>query len=200
MTNNAPSLLLASSSPYRRALLAKLGLPFDTASPDIDETPLLNEPAEKLVARLAEQKAQALAAHHPDAVIIGSDQVAEVAGNILGKPGDYENAFRQLKSCSGKIVTFYTGLSVHHPASRTTDTLVSPFEVGFRQLSDEEIKGYIEKETPFNCAGSFKSEGLGIALFSFMRGDDPNSLVGLPLIELLRILKKRYAISPLTIG
>lgn len=122
---------------------------------------------------------------------------APTTNQILGKPGTYANATAQLRACSGQRVTFYTGLCVYHPATRTQDSLVSPFEVGFRELSDAEIDAYVSIEQPFDCAGSFKSEGLGISLFQYMRGDDPNSLIGLPLIELLGILRRRYQISPL---
>lgn len=195
-------ILLASSSAYRRQLFSKLRIPFSYHAPDIDEQAKPDETARQLVERLACEKAAALAAQYPEHIIIGSDQVAVLKNSateqILGKPGNQTNAFAQLRACSGQSVTFYTGLCVYHPASATRDSLVSPFEVGFRKLSDAEISGYLELEQPFDCAGSFKSEGLGIALFKYMRGDDPNSLVGLPLIELLNILRSRYGINPLT--
>lgn len=196
-------ILLASSSRYRRTLLDKLGLQFSSASPDIDETPLAGESAPQLVARLAASKAQALTSKYPEHIIIGSDQVAALANGdgssqILGKPGNYANAVRQLSACAGRRVVFYTGLSVLSAADDTQDTMISEFEVKFRDLSLQEIEGYIKKEEPFDCAGSFKSEGLGITLFEYLRGDDPNSLIGLPLIALLRILREQYAINPLT--
>lgn len=203
---NTP-ILLASSSTYRRHLLTKLGLEFSWQAPEIDEQAHPGESAVELVERLACEKAQALAAQYPNHIIIGSDQVAVLdaepssptaAQQILGKPGNYANALEQLRACSGQAVTFYTGLCVYHPATNTRDSLVSPFEVGFRDLSDAEIRAYVTLEKPFDCAGSFKSEGLGISLFQYMRGDDPNSLIGLPLIELLTLLRRRHQISPLT--
>lgn len=202
-TTTTRPILLASSSRYRRTLLDKVGLQFSSASPDIDETPLAGESAPQLVARLAASKAQALTSQYPEHIIIGSDQVAALANDdgssqILGKPGNYANAVRQLSACAGRRVVFYTGLSVLSAADDTQDTMISEFEVKFRDLSLQEIEGYIKKEEPFDCAGSFKSEGLGITLFEYLRGDDPNSLIGLPLIALLRILRQQYAINPLT--
>jgi MAF protein len=183
------TLILGSSSPFRASLLQKIGLPFDTASPDIDESQLENESPTQLVKRLSLLKAQAIADNHPDALIIGSDQVAVVNNSILGKPGNAENAHKQLMQCSGKVVTFYTGLCLLNAATRNVQTLVEPFEVHFRNLTAEQIDFYIEKEQPFQCAGSFKSEGFGISLFSKLVGDDPNSLIGLPLIRLIEMLK-----------
>lgn len=182
-------LVLASSSPFRKALLEKLNLSFVTDSPDIDETPLAGESIEAMVMRLAEGKARTLATHHPQALIIGSDQSASLNGEVLHKPGNFDNAFAQLKAASGQCITFYTGLCLLNSASGETQTICEPYQVTFRQLEDDEIRHYLETEQPYNCAGSFKSEALGICLFESMRGDDPNTLIGLPLIQLCRMLK-----------
>ncbi|WP_298439103.1 nucleoside triphosphate pyrophosphatase [uncultured Ferrimonas sp.] len=181
-------LILGSTSPFRREILAKLGLPFECDKPHVDETPLANETAEQLVARLAEAKARAVAARHPNALVIGSDQVAVVDGAILGKPGNFDNAVAQLQSAAGKVVTFYTGLSLVNGASDNAQTTVELFKVYFKALSREQIEGYVNAEQPFNCAGSFKSEGLGIMLFDRLEGRDPNTLIGLPLITLGEML------------
>lgn len=182
-------LILGSSSPFRAALLEKLRLPFTTASPDIDESPLSDESAAELVERLSQQKAQAIAQQHHNALIIGSDQVAVLDGDILGKPGNYDNAFAQLSRASGKTVHFLTGLTLLNSESGQMQSLVEPFDVTFRSLSDGQIAHYLTLEEPFQCAGSFKSEGLGITLFESLHGDDPNSLIGLPLIQLYRLLE-----------
>jgi MAF protein len=182
-------LVLASSSPFRKALLEKLNLSFVTNSPDIDETPLAGESIEDMVMRLAEAKARALAAHHPQALIIGSDQSASLNGQVLHKPGNFENAFAQLKAASGQCITFYTGLCLLNSASDEAQTICEPYQVKFRQLQDAEIEHYLQIEQPYNCAGSFRSEAMGICLFESMRGDDPNTLVGLPLIQLCRMLR-----------
>lgn len=182
-------LVLASSSPFRKALLEKLNLSFVTGSPDIDETPLAGESIEAMVMRLAEAKARALVTHHPQALIIGSDQSASLNGEVLHKPGNFDNAFAQLKAASGQCITFYTGLCLLNSASGEAQTICEPYQVTFRQLEDDEIRHYLETEQPYNCAGSFKSEALGICLFESMRGDDPNTLIGLPLIQLCRMLK-----------
>jgi septum formation protein len=183
-------LVLASTSPFRRELLAKLALPFETADPSIDETSLENETPEELVTRLAHAKAKAVAGHFEDALIIGSDQVAVIDGQILGKPGNHDRATQQLKAAAGRLVTFYTGLCVLDTATGRSEALCEPFSVHFRQLTDRQIDHYLIKEEPYNCAGSFKSEGLGIALFRKLEGDDPNTLVGLPLIRLVELLEK----------
>ncbi|MTD25407.1 Maf family protein [Erwinia sorbitola] len=183
-------LVLASTSSYRKALLAKLELPFITAAPEVDETPLANEDATELVVRLATAKAQALAARYPDHLIIGSDQVCVVAGKILGKPHTSERAKEQLRAASGHSVVFYTGLALYDSRDGALQVLCEPFSVDFRTLSDAEIDSYISKEQPLNCAGSFKSEGLGITLFDRLSGRDPNTLVGLPLIALCEMLRK----------
>ncbi|RUO25634.1 septum formation inhibitor Maf [Aliidiomarina minuta] len=190
-------LVLGSSSPYRKQLLEKLGLSFTAVSPDIDETHSPGETPKQLVARLAAAKARKVAKEHKQHIIIGSDQIAVLENEqILGKPGSVEKAIEQLTACNGQVVTFFTGLSVLNSENGKIETLVEPFEVGFRQLTAAEIKSYVEKEQPLNCAGSFKSEGLGISLFAFMHGDDPNSLIGLPLIRLLELLRHQ-GISPL---
>ena len=184
-----PTLVLASSSPYRAQLLAKLGLAFETASPDVDETPLPDEPAEQLVARLAQAKAQAIAPRYPEALIIASDQVAVLNNQILGKPGNHENARRQLNAASGAKVTFLTSLALFNSRSGHVQREVVPFSVYFRPLTESQIENYLLAEQPYQCAGSFKSEGLGISLFERLEGDDPNTLIGLPLIRLIHILE-----------
>ncbi len=183
-------LVLASTSPFRKAILEKLGVPFDTASPEVDESHLPDETPQQLVQRLAEAKARAVAAQFPDALIIGSDQVAVIDNHILGKPGSHEKAVEQLRRASGRTVTFLTGLCLHNSRTDHTQCEVVPFKVHFRQLDDSQIENYLEKEQPYNCAGSFKSEALGIALFEKLEGDDPNTLIGLPLINLIRMLEQ----------
>ena len=185
-----PQLVLASTSPFRRELLSKLGLPFETASPDIDESRLDGEDPQQLVARLAEEKARAVAGHYPDNLIIGSDQVAINGHEILGKPGSHDKAVAQLRAASGKTVRFLTGLCLYNSTNDNSQVVVEPFEVVFRTLTDAQIENYLRAEQPYNCAGSFKSEGLGIALFERLAGDDPNSLIGLPLIRLIRMLEQ----------
>ena len=181
-------LVLASTSPYRKALLEKLGLPFETRSPNIDESPLQGESPAALVARLAEAKARAIAPEFCDALIIGSDQVAVLENKILGKPGNHQAAVEQLRHASGKRVDFLTGLCLYNTKTRHAQVSVVPYTVVFRELSLEEIDDYLRREQPYDCAGSFKSEGLGIALFQAMEGQDPNALIGLPMIELCRLL------------
>ncbi|MDX1252991.1 MAG: septum formation inhibitor Maf [Gammaproteobacteria bacterium] len=182
-------LILASSSPYRKELLHRLGLPFITITPQADETPLPGESPEALVARLASAKAHAVAHQHPDALIIGSDQVAVLEDQILGKPGNHDNAVAQLSNASGKRVEFLTGLCLLNGATRRMQVNVIPFAVVFRVLSAAQIDNYLRREQPYNCAGSFKSEGLGIALFDKLEGEDPTALVGLPLISLVQMLE-----------
>ncbi|MBD3640810.1 MAG: septum formation inhibitor Maf [Marinobacter sp.] len=183
-------LLLASSSPYRKALLERLGLPFTTASPDIDETPLPGEPAESLALRLAENKARALAIQHPGHWIIGSDQVACLPdGTLLNKPGNHAQAVQQLRQSSGHRVLFLTGLCLLDADNGERQQACEPFTAHFRTLSDEEIESYLRREQPYDCAGSFKMEGLGITLFDRLEGRDPNSLIGLPLIALNGMLR-----------
>lgn len=190
------NLVLASTSPFRRELLAKVVREFDVAAPEVDETPLVNESPLALVERLAIAKAKALANKFPEHVLIGSDQVAVVEGTILGKPGTEANAIKQLQAMRGKTVTFLTGLAVYDSKQQLLQSCVEPFEVQFRDMSDAEIVAYVKREQPLNCAGSFKSEALGISLFAALRGDDPNTLVGLPLIRLLAMLRS-WGINPL---
>lgn len=184
------TLVLASTSPFRKTILEKLNLPFICAKPNIDETAFPNETAIELVERLAIEKAKAVAIEFPDALIIGSDQVALSEGNILGKPHNFENGVKQLTSFSGKAVEFHTGLCVYNSTIGQSISLVELFTVHFNQLSLEEITAYLHAEQPYNCAGSFKSEALGICLFEKLSGDDPNTLVGLPLIRLVSLLKE----------
>lgn len=180
-------LILASSSRYRAGLLQRLGLDFDQVSPDVDETPRAGESPEDLVRRLAADKARAVAARHPGRVVIGSDQVAVAGGEVLGKPGDRPRAVDQLTRLSGQTVTFLTGLCVVDAAGGEQLEQV-PTQVVFRALTAGEIEDYVDRERPFDCAGSFKSEALGIALFEAVRSDDPTALVGLPLIALCGML------------
>ena len=189
-------LVLGSSSPFRKALLEKLDLSFDCDSPDIDETPLEGESPKDMVARLAKLKAQAIAVRHPQSIIIASDQCATLDGKIIGKPGDHKNAVKQLQEARGRTVTFYTSLCVFNAATNQFEECVEPFYVYFRALTDSEIENYLQKEQPYNCAGSFKSEGLGISLFERLEGNDPNTLIGLPLIQLIKMLE-RFHISVL---
>ncbi|MDT8404207.1 nucleoside triphosphate pyrophosphatase [Sulfuriflexus sp.] len=187
--NTTLPLVLGSTSPFRRELLQKLGLPFETAAPDIDESRQENESPEQLVARLAEAKARVVARKFPQALIIGSDQVAVNAGEILGKPLTHARAVQQLQNASGKTVRFLTGLCLYNSATDRTQCEVVPFDVVFRKLTLEQIENYLTREQPYQCAGSFKSEALGIALFERLEGEDPNSLIGLPLIRLVRMLE-----------
>ena len=193
-----PNLVLASTSPYRRMLLEKLGIPFECAAPEVDETPQPGESPRHLVTRLAKEKAQSLAVRYPAHLIIGSDQVCVLDGEITGKPHTEENACQQLLRARGTIVTFYTGLALYNSASGHLQTECEPFDVHFRHLSEQEIMDYVRRERPLNCAGSFKSEGLGIALFDKLDGRDPNTLVGLPLIALCQMLRREEC-NPLTI-
>ena len=184
-----PKLVLGSTSPFRKAILDKLGLSFETDSPEVNEARLEGESPQQLVARLSEAKARAVAERHPQALVIGSDQVAVIGEDILGKPGTHEKAVEQLRYASGKIVTFYTGLCLLNSGTGSTQVEVVPFNVVFRELTDTQIENYLRKEQPYNCAGSFKSEALGICLFDRLEGDDPNTLIGLPLIRLCRMLE-----------
>jgi MAF protein len=185
--NNNPPLLLASTSPYRRELLQRLGIPFTTAAPDVDESPLPGESPVELVRRLSESKARAAGKIHAG-MIIGSDQVATTGEDILGKPGSHSAAAEQLQRLSGKRVTFQTGLCLLDTVNSTVQLDVIPFCVEFRQLGAAQIERYLRREQPYNCAGSFKSEALGITLFRRMHGDDPTALIGLPLIRLTDML------------
>ncbi|WP_033998434.1 Maf family protein [Pseudomonas paraeruginosa] len=183
-----PSLILASSSPYRRELLTRLRLPFECASPDIDESHRPGESAEQLVRRLSASKAEALAGQYPQHLIIGSDQVAVLDDNILGKPHTIERAVQQLLDASGRSVTFLTGLALLDSRNRHMQVDCIPFTVHFRQLDEARIRRYVEAERPLDCAGSFKAEGLGVSLFRATEGEDSSSLVGLPLIRLVDML------------
>jgi MAF protein len=189
-------LVLASTSPYRRELLGRLGLPFTSARPDADESALPGESPEALVARLAESKARSVARHHPEALVIGSDQVAVLDGEIIGKPGTPERAREQLARTSGRSVRFLTGLCLLDTASGESQVLVEPFTVHFRDIDAATIARYVAAEQPYDCAGSFKSEGLGITLFARLEGDDPNSLIGLPLIRLVDLLAESGIVLP----
>ena len=184
-------LILASTSPYRQELLGRLGLAFEIANPQTDESALPDEHPEALALRLSEAKARAVAAAYPDALIIGSDQVATVDHNIYGKPGTHERAVAQLRALSGKTVNFFTGLCLLNTRTGQADVRGIPTLVTFRDLSDSEIENYLRREPAYNCAGSAKSEGLGIALLQSMQGDDPNALVGLPLIALCDMLRQQ---------
>ncbi|WP_127477375.1 Maf family protein [Sulfurivermis fontis] len=181
-------LILASTSPYRRELLGRLGLAFDTAAPNTDETRLPGETPKQLVRRLAEAKARAVAKEFPQALIIGSDQVAVLGDRILGKPGDHATAVQQLTAACGRRVTFLTGLCLYNSGNDHCQVDVVPYTVEFRTLNAVQIENYLKREQPYNCAGSFKSEGLGISLFRRMEGEDPNALIGLPLIRLIDML------------
>lgn len=183
-------LLLASSSPYRRELLSRLRLAFECCAPEIDETAHPQEPPEQLVRRLAHEKAQALAASHRDHLIIGSDQVAVLEESILGKPHTFERAKQQLQACSGKSVVFLTGLALVDSSTGSSLIDCIRYTVHFRSLAENQIERYLHTEQPFDCAGSFKAEGLGISLFRSMEGADVTSLVGLPLIRLVDMLNE----------
>jgi septum formation protein len=182
-------LILGSTSKYRRELLQRLRVPFDVVSPEVDETPHPNEAPRDLAMRLALAKAQAVATQHPNAVVIGSDQVADLNGEPLGKPGTHERAVLQLQKMRGQTVVFQTAVSVVCQASGFADTELAQIKVRFRDLSDAEIEAYLRAEEPYDCAGSAKSEGLGIALLDAIDNDDPTALIGLPMIRTARLLR-----------
>jgi septum formation protein len=182
-------IILASSSPFRKSLLERLHLTFDCHSPEIDESQFPGESANSYVCRLAKQKAQVIADKFSDAVVIGSDQCALLDDQILGKPGSHENALDQLRAAQGKSVMFHTGICVLRQSTGFIEVDDIVFEVRFRQLTDSQLTRYLQIEQPYDCAGSFKSEGYGICLFDQMRGDDPSALVGLPLIRLTGMLE-----------
>jgi len=182
-------LVLASTSVYRRELLSRLRLPFDIARPDADESPLPGESPRALALRLAEVKARAVAKDYPDALIIGSDQVAWAGDRIYGKPGSRERAIAQLTELSGKVAFFDTALCLLDAASGRSETVCVPTETRFRVLSRQEIERYVDSDQPLDCAGAAKSESLGVALLEYMRSDDPSALIGLPLIALCRMLR-----------
>ncbi len=181
-------IVLGSTSPFRKSLLQRLQLNFDCDSPKIDENPLENESIEAMVVRLAVAKAQSIADSHPDSLIIGSDQSAVLNGEKLSKPGNFENAFKQLTRASGQKIIFQTGLCLLNTKTGNIQSTCVPYTVVFKELTASMIENYLRKEEPYNCAGSFKSEALGIALFERFEGNDPNALVGLPLIELVNFL------------
>ena len=182
-------LVLGSTSVYRRELLQRLRLPFTVMAPEVDETPQPHEAPDALALRLALAKAHAVAAQQPEAVVIGSDQVADLAGHALGKPGTHERATEQLRLMSGHSVVFQTAVAVVCHATGFAQALLAAVEVRFRPLSDAEIERYLRAEQPYDCAGSAKSEGLGIALLEAIHSDDPTALVGLPLIRTCRMLR-----------
>ena len=184
-------LVLASTSAYRRMLLERLHIPFETARPEVDETPLPGEPPAATANRLALEKALAVAVHFDDALVIGSDQVAHLGDEVFGKPGTVERAHAQLRRMSGETVIFHTALAVVNTRSGEQLSDSVPTEVRFRHLSEVEIVRYVDKEMPLDCAGSAKSEGLGITLLDALSGDDPTALVGLPLIALSRMLRSQ---------
>jgi len=192
----AKRLVLASTSPFRRELLTRLGLPFEVAAPQTDETPLPDELPAATAERLAVAKARAVADSFPDSLIIGSDQVAALGTARFGKPHTRPNAAAQLRQMRGREVTFHTGLCLLNSATQQYQCRVIPVDVGFREYSDAEIEAYLDKEDALNCAGSAKSEGLGISLLRYLRGDDPNALVGLPLIALCDMLRAEGVAVP----
>jgi septum formation protein len=188
-TQTARPLVLGSTSRYRRELLARLGLPFEVAAPDIDETPLPGEAPVATALRLSEAKARAVAARYPDALVIGSDQVADCDGRAVSKPGDRANAQRELRALSGRTIVFHTGIALVDAASGRCQREMVDVTSVFRALTDREIDAYLDREAPYDCAGGVKSEALGIALFERITSDDPTALVGLPLIALCRMLR-----------
>ena len=187
--NTRPPLILASISPYRRELLQRLRLPFEVMAPGVDEARLPAEAPAAMALRLALAKARAIAALRPDAVVIGSDQVADLEGLALGKPGDHDRATAQLRQLSGRRAVFQTAVAVVRPATGFEQALLAPVNVQFRALSDAEIEHYLQAEQPYDCAGSAKSESLGIALLESIQSDDPTALVGLPMIRTCRLLR-----------
>ena len=183
------TIVLASSSPYRKELLSRFKLPFDVFSPDIDETPLMDEKAKDISFRLAREKVFKVANHYPNSLIIGSDQTAECQNQIIDKPNTHENAIKQLQFLGGKIATFYTSLCLLNTKTKQVQECVIDFEVKYKELNREIIESYLLKEQAYNCVGSIKSEGLGITLLEYIKGEDPTALVGLPLIKLSNMLR-----------
>ncbi|MGZ5181118.1 MAG: Maf family nucleotide pyrophosphatase [Ramlibacter sp.] len=190
------TLILGSTSPYRRELLGRLRLPFEVVSPAVDETPRPGEAPADLARRLALAKAHAVAARQPDAVVIGSDQVADLGGEPLGKPGDHARATEQLRRMRGRSVVFQTAVAVVCHATGFEQLDLAPVRVAFRDLTDAEIEAYLRAEQPYDCAGSARSEGLGIALLDAIESDDPTALVGLPLIRTCRLLRAAGLLVP----
>lgn len=188
-------VVLASTSPFRKELLQRLGITFATAAPDVDESPHADETPEALVRRLSEAKARAIG-QSCKGLIIGSDQVATTGRDILGKPGTHVHAAEQLRDLSGRLVTFHTGLCLLNSITGEAQVDVIPFKVQFRQLDEAQIERYLQADQPYTCAGSFKSEGLGITLFERMDGDDPSALIGLPLIRLTTMLARAGLVLP----
>jgi len=184
-------IILASTSPYRKEILSKLGIPFCCCSPDIDEAPLKEEAPEAHVVRLAKEKAKAGAALYTQGLVIGSDQVAVINGEIVGKPLNHQAAVSQLTSASNQVITFYTGIALHNITTDEYEVRCETFKVHFRALTTAQIEYYLQHEQPYFCAGSFKCEGLGIALFNQLEGKDPNTLIGLPLITLIDMLSRQ---------
>ena len=198
--NMKTQLILGSTSPFRKELLQRLSIPFTTDSPNIDETPLKNESPEDYVLRLSLEKARAVAKQHPNALIIGSDQCSVLNGIIRGKPGNHENAMQQLRESSSERVSFLTGLCLYDSKTDEYQLDLIPFYVDFRKLTDTEIDAYLKADQPYECAGSFKSEGLGMSLFKRLHGDDPTALIGLPLIRLSEMLRKKGVDIPARIS
>jgi septum formation protein len=199
LSNNQASqskkLILASTSKYRKELLGRLGLAFETISPEVDETPLANESPELMAIRLAQAKALAVSLSNPSTCVIGSDQVVDLNGVAMGKPGDHKNAMAQLQKLRGQTVKFHTAVCVAHAGSAKTVNVIT--EVKFRQLPDDVLEAYLLAETPYDCAGSAKSEGLGICLLEHVRSDDPTALIGLPLITVCSLLREAGFSIPL---
>lgn len=200
INSQPPVLVLASTSKFRQALLQRLQIPFECASPNVDESRLPNESAYDLVTRLALAKAQAVQTHYSDALIIGSDQVAVLKDQILGKPHTHANAIAQLQASSNQYVEFLTGLCLLNTRTHSYQVDVVRYGVKFRPLTEQMIEHYLQREQPYNCAGSFKSEGLGITLFEKMQGDDPSALIGLPLIRLTDFLQQQGVMLPLPLS
>lgn len=198
MSNSAKKLILASTSVYRRELLERLRIPFDVISPREDETPLPGESTVDLALRLAKAKAAAVAKDHPEAWVIGSDQVADLCGAAIGKPGNFERAMAQLQLMRGATVTFQTALCLMHGDVETTVNI--PTQVTFRKLGDDVLEAYLLAEEPYDCAGSAKSEGLGISLLESIKSDDPTALIGLPLIALSGLLRDADFVIPAKIN
>lgn len=193
-SNSAKKLILASTSIYRRELLGRLRIPFGVISPQVDETPLPGESTLELALRLAKAKAAAVAKDHPEAWVIGSDQVADLCGAAIGKPGNFERAMAQLQLMRGATVTFQTALCLMHGHKETIINV--PTEVTFRKLTDDVLEAYLHAEEPYDCAGSAKSEGLGISLLESIQSDDPTALIGLPLIALSSLLREAGFVIP----
>ncbi|MGB8339398.1 MAG: Maf family nucleotide pyrophosphatase [Burkholderiales bacterium] len=186
---NNPTIVLASTSVYRRELLSRLQIPFEVASPDVDETPLPHESPVDTAVRLAETKARKVAPHYPGALIIGSDQVAVLGSHQIGKPLTHDNAVKQLRALRGRQAVFHTAIALYDSRKDTLQRRLVPTTLRFRDLTDAQIENYLLKEQPYHCAGSAKAEGLGIALIAEIDGADPNALIGLPLIALVDMLK-----------